>query len=420
MQRTRRSGNHSWSGQAALVLVVIIMSLVLVMAFGISLIAFTNLKILRTTVRSLQSYYVAEAGIEDSILRITTPDMSYQASNALDVDGGSATITIAQTGPLLEVESQGSVGNVTRKLSTRLQKSTSEAQFFYGVQVGEGGLEIRHSGGLVNGNVFSNSTAFGSGSVTGSIIVAADGNELNDLTIGEDAQAFACDDAAIAGDLIYSDSGSSDCTVAGTTSTQAEEIEPRPLPIDQATVDNWKADAAAGGIITGDYTVAENSSLGPVKIDGDLFIDNGVTVTITGTVWVTGGLDNGNNAVMQLDEGFGDLSGAVVIDGNVQVRNNVVLRGTSSESSYLLLLSTSSSVDENNAAMDVKNNIDGAILYTTNGLMVIHNNVALVEATAYKLLIQKATVTYEQGLENLVFSSGPAGGWDFLTWQEVE
>jgi len=411
----------SQAGQAAILAVVIILPVSLVILFSISLIAFTNLKIIRDVENSVQSYYVAESGIEDSVLRLMDADLSYQTSNSLSLNGGTTTITITQTGQRVEVISQGNKANLVRKLSTKLLKTTTEAQFFYGVQVGDGGLEIRHADGEVVGNVFSNGTAFGKGSITGTMVVANNGNEITDLTIGEDAEVYSCTDATIGGDLTYNAAGSSNCTVAGSTTTQTDEIAPRDFPISEATLDDWKADAAAGGTLVGDQTIGDDQTLGPVKIDGNLYIDNGVTLTLTGTVWVTGTYDNGNVGVVQLDEDtYGDLSGVMIVDGNVEVGNNVILRGTSSPQSYLLMVGTSPSLDESDAAMDVRNNIDGAILYATDGLMIIHNNAGVVEATAYQLLIRKATVTYELGLDNLEFSSGPAGGWDILSWQEVE
>ena len=407
-------------GQAALMSVLMVIALTLVILLGVNLLAVISRQNLRREINSLQSYFLAESGIEDSLLRITRQDMSYSANNSLTLDGHTATISIEQTGQKLTVTSGGSVASQVRTVSTTMQKNTTEANFFYGVQVGEGGLEIRHNQGQVIGNVFSNGTAFGAGEITGSVTVAGAGNELQDLDVGENAFAYACADADISGDLEYHESGTSNCAVGGATSTAGETIAPIDFPITAQNIADWQADAEAGGVLSGNQVIGEDQTLGPVKIDGDLFIKNNVTVTLTGNVWITGSYDNGNNAVVEVAESYGENSGIFIADGNLQLRNNVIMRGTSHPDSYLLVIGNSSSENEASAAIDVKNNLAGAILFAAQGLMVIHNNVELVEAMAHKLLIHKATITYESGLENVSFASGPSGGWDFSAWFEIE
>lgn len=408
------------SGQAALVAVVVISLVVLTVTIGAGVVSVTNQRIVRNIAQSAQAYFLAEAGMEDSLLRVIDLDMDYQASNTITLSGNSATITIGQTGKQISVTSEGDVNSRVRAVSNTLEKSTTETNFFYGVQVGEGGLEIRHLDGKVVGNVYANGTSFGSGTVTESMVVAGDGNELQDLNVNGDVLAYTCDNATIGGDLIYNENGSNGCTVAGSTSTQPDSIEQIDFPITDAQIAEWKAEAVAGGTLSGNQTISADQILGPVKIDGNLYIDNNVTVTLNGTVWITGTYDNGNNAIVQLDESYGSESGIFLADGNVQLRNNVIMRGTSDPDSYIMVVGDSPSEDENDAAIDVKNNLDGAILFASDGLMVVHNNVSLVEAMAHKMLIQKADVSYESGLANINFWSGPAGGWDITSWVEVE
>jgi hypothetical protein len=43
------------------------------------------------------------------------------------------------------------------------------------------------------------------------------------------------------------------------------------------------------------------------------------------------------------------------------------------------------------------------------------------EATGYKLYLDNnAEIEYEVGLEDTTFSSGPSGGWDVVSWEEIE
>jgi len=63
-------------------------------------------------------------------------------------------------------------------------------------------------------------------------------------------------------------------------------------------------------------------------------------------------------------------------------------------------------------AIDVNNNTQGAIFYSSAGNINVNNNVALKEVIGYKLtLANNASVTYESGLSNVNFSTGPGGGW---------
>lgn len=411
---------NSQSGQAALILVLLILALAVVATLGLNLLSVQRQAAARQLTDAVQSYYVAEAGIEDSLLRLINPDYTHQSNTTLALNGHTSTITISEAGPSTTITSAGDVDNRIRKLSTQLFKNTVDANFFYGVQVGEGGLEIRHNDGQIVGNVYSNGTAFGAGEITEDLTVAGDGNQIQDLDIGGNAAAYACDNADITGNLIYTPPGTNDCDVNGSVETQASAPEPQDFPISEATIADWKATAAEAGTITGNTTISSNQSLGPIKIDGNLTITNNVTLTLTGIVWVTGSFSNGNGAIVQLDSGYGNLSGPIIFDGTVDIDNNGILRGSGDPESFLLVITTSNSEGEGAPAIDVKNNLTGAILYAPNGLGVIHNNVALEEITAHKLLLQKATVTYNSGLENTTFSSGPSGGYTFTSWREID
>jgi hypothetical protein len=280
---------------------------------------------------------------------------------------------------------------------------------------------MAHSGGKIIGNVFSNGDVVGTGTITDAVIVAGSGNKLQDVTVGGDAESYTCDGASISGDLEYNSSGSNSCSVGGSVTATSTIISQVDFPISSSTLAEWKNDAEAGGVIDGggDVTIGSNRSLGPGKITGNLVVANGKILTLNGTIWVTGTATMDNNSVVRLDAGYGALSGGLIADGSVWVRNGVLLEGTSEPSSFLILVGASSSMDSANPAMDIKNNADSAVLFVPNGLIVIHNNASLVEVVAHKLLIQKATVTYDVGLQNASFTSGPSGGWKVTSWKEI-
>ncbi|MGH7926326.1 MAG: choice-of-anchor R domain-containing protein, partial [Candidatus Binatia bacterium] len=167
------SPHASQSGQAALVAVIVIMSITLAIAFGMTVVSFNNRRVARNIVQSSQSYYLAEAGIEDSLLRIIDPDMSYSPSNSLTLGGQTATININESGNDITITAEGDVNSRVRTLSTSLSKTTTGASFFYGVQVDDGGLHMSNNS-QVNGNVYSNGDIIGSNGarITGDASVA--------------------------------------------------------------------------------------------------------------------------------------------------------------------------------------------------------------------------------------------------------
>ena len=198
-----------------------------------------------------------------------------------------------------------------------------------------------------------------------------------------------------------------------------------PLPISQANIDQWKTDAAAGGTclqpqcdISGNLNVDADLSVGPKKILGNLnFTANGKTLTITGTTYVVGNVDISNNAKIICDSGYGSNSCVIVTDGQIIVGNSAQFQGSGQTGSYILLLTTKIG----DATIELNNNALGAIMYAANGEVELENNVNATEVVGYKLELENgATITYEQGLLNSVFSSGPGISFVIDGWREVQ
>ncbi len=377
-------------------------------------------KTLRNTLDSSAAYLAAEAGIEDALMRLTK-EMDWVSPYTFTFDGAKVTVSISElVGGARTIVAEGEFNSSIQKIRAIYQLDVTEQQFYYGAQVGDGGVVMRN-GSKIFGNLFSNGSAIGTGTITDSVIVARNGNKIEGLKIGANARVHSCKNSTIGGKLTYVSGGSiQNCTAGELVDGGPSEIQPQDFPISQATINDWKSDAEAGGVIVGDVIINSDTSLGPVKIEGNLLV-TGAKLTMTGTIWVTGNFDTGTNAKIKLDPSYGDLSGVLIVDGNVKIRNNAELKGSGAPSSYLLIISTSASLDKNNPAIDVKNNALGSILFAPNGLMVIHNNVKLTEAMAYKLLLQNnAEVRYEIGLRNVNFSSGPSAGWKVTRWKEIE
>lgn len=407
-----------------------VLTIMLSIAISMSAFIFYRQKIATNAVRSTQSYYAAEAGMEDVLMRLrnnsslsisSTCSINGVTTNncyTLNVGGTTASIIvpIAVVGSRTII-SQGNNANVIRKVQAIWSLNNSLVNFYYGISVGAGGLQ---NNGTVHGNVFSNGNITGSGTIDNNVVVSGHGNSIKDVYVGGDVLAYSCLSSASVRNLTYVTGGSHTCTVraGGTTSFQSNDISSEPMPIPQSQIDTWKNDAAAGGIFSGSKTISTSQTLGPIKITGDLNINSGATLTLTGTVWVVGNINVDDQATtINLDNSFGNLGGVIISDGTFSVNHpNIVLTGTGQSGSYLLILSTNTS----DQAVYIKNNLTGySAFYSSAGGITLANNVSLAEATGYKVIMNNGSqIQYSTGVENIFFSSGPGGKWRATSWGE--
>lgn len=335
---------------------------------------------------------------------------------------------------------------------------TTNVGFSYGVQVGNGGLEMSNSA-TIKGNVYANDDIIGANTsrIQGTAIVAGDGiirgmevdlnaqaHSVQDSDIGGMATATTITNSTIGGNAIAD--SISNCTVLGnatydvrvacavsgsSTTPNPNVYSPAPaidLPVTDEQIDEWEIDAEDGGVIGTQNFNSGTRSLGPVKINGDLILTNTAELVVTGTIWVTGDITIMNQAILKLSPAYGGLSGVVMagsdgnaVDGFIDIANNTQILGSGSAGSYLMLLSQRTGV----AAPAIRNNQTGAaaILYAGDGMIEIAQSGNMKEVTAMKLKIaQNAVITYEVGLASTLFTSGPGGGWEISdgTWQLLD
>lgn len=70
--------------------------------------------------------------------------------------------------------------------------------------------------------------------------------------------------------------------------------------------------------------------------------------------------------------------------------------------------------------MSVTGGAGAIVLNAQNGNMYLSGGVNAKEATAYKITATGGTIiTYESGLADMNFPSGPSGGWNFSGWEET-
>ena len=415
-------------GYSAIVSIILVAGIGAVIAGSFGSVTIAKQKILRNVLNSAQSYYLAEAGIEDAILRIIDPAIPYQLTETLTLASTTVSTTITQTGNNITILSEGDKDNYIRNVQVTLSANTESASFNYGVQVGQGGLEMKNDC-TIEGNVYSDGDIIGTNSptITGDAW-AAGAHIIKGFTIGVDAHANTLQNNDIGQDAYYQ--SISGTTVGGMSYPGSPDPESQALPLTGEQIEVWKEDAAAGGA-SGSYTLEgdDTASLGPVKIAGNLIIKNSAILTLSGTVWVTGDITLEDNGVLRLDSGYGENSGLLIADGSILIKNNFIVCGSEGydadedvcypeNGSYVLLLSTKTGED----AISLENNADiNGIIYTSAGEVSVKNNARVMAVTGYEIEVENnVIITYESGLVNLNFSSGPGGGWKIGAWREVE
>jgi hypothetical protein len=202
--------------------------------------------------------------------------------------------------------------------------------------------------------------------------------------------------------------------------------DPSPVsyPVSSANITAWEGDATAGGSI-GSYTRSDNTpvSLGPTKIVGDLHISGSVILTMNGTLYVTGNLIIDGDGRIKLASSYGSNSGVIVVDGTVTLSSNDPVEGTGEDGSYIMIITNSSCAGGSTCSGAYAASISGAagamIMNAQKGTLYITGSGHLNQATANMIKMDGNTrITYESGIVDTSFTSGPTGGWNISGWGE--
>lgn len=377
----------------------------------------------RVHIARVQAEALAEAGIDQAVYELDQ-NASYAGETGTALSPGTFDIAVSSIdSSTKQITATGHVPSGANPVATKIIRAnvsinTSVVSFHYGVQVGQGGASMSN-GSQIQGDLFSDGSVQGSGTITGSAVVASGTppTSLSGVTVNGNAYAHSLSSCTILGDAYYQ--SVNQCTVAGTTHPGTPDTDPVPLPISAQQISDWEAAASAGGIISGSYSPSGSVSLGPKEIDGDLSLSNGTMLTLTGPVWVRGDISFSNSVSVTVSSSLGE-SGAVILadvpgnqasEGTISISNGVTITGNGQSGSTVLLLTTKSGSD----ALSVGNNAQGAILYAANGTASVSNNAHATQITAYALnLNNNAVVKYDAGLQNQSFSNGPGGSWAFI------
>lgn len=418
-------------GQAMIIAVVFFLAGSLIVTSGIAAPVLRDLKILRGFEESRQSFYLSEGSVEDVAYRIMK-GLNFSAIENLSVNNITASTTVTILTDKREIISVGDKSSNIRKTRILLTQGSGVA-FNYGLQAGDGGIFMENFSSI-SGNVYSNGSTTGSNNniINGTIVSAGPSGLIDGIHVTDSGYSHTITDSVIDGDVYYQNI--SGTTVGGVLYPGSADQPTSTLPITDDLISQWESDAEAGGIISSPcpYTINNDETIGPVKINCKLEISGNYTITLNGPVWVVGDVIISNNPVIKTSSSVGDNSVTLISDdplnrttsSKVQISNSPTFLGSGAEGSYILIISQNTSAEDGGSeiALNVSNNAGGdLLLYASHGEILLQNSVSLKEVTGYKIHLQNNTdVIYETGLANLLFTSGPSGGFDINSWLEVQ
>ena len=423
--------NKKCGGQAILTAVVFFMFMSMVVVSGAYTVSYKESKSSRDFGTSKKSFLMAESGLEDLSYRLIN-GKNYDTAEVLSLDGFFATTTIADISGAKELTATGTASKMIRSSKIKLENSEGTS-FFYGMQTGQGGIVMSNTSEVI-GNVFSSGPIMGYNSniVRGDVISAGPSGLVDGIHATSSVYARTIRNSDIDKDAYYQIIFNT--TVDGTQYPGSPDQATSSLPISDAQIDDWKAEAEAGGTHSSPcpYTISGTVSIGPKKIDCDLYITGSAVVTLNGNVWVSGNVNFSNTADVKVNPSLGDKGAAIIADkeanrsssSRIFISNSVEFFGSGSGKSYVLLVSRNNNAESGGSAsaIEISNSANGKVLlYAPHGLMYLSNSISVKEASAYKIqLSNSAKIIYETGLANLLFTSGPSGGYSIESWRETE
>ncbi len=199
--------------------------------------------------------------------------------------------------------------------------------------------------------------------------------------------------------------------------TSQGDPPPQTMPLSDNNIQAWKDDAATGVTINGDENVGwAGATIGPAVITGNLTVNGGGTLTVSGTIYVKGNITVTSGGKVQLASSYGANDGAIVTDGYVALNGGATFAGSGTTGSYPFLITTSAcpvaSGCNGNNAITLSGGAGTVALVAQSGTVEIDGGSSLKAVTAKQITMSGgSTLYYDSGLISSNFSSGPGGSW---------
>ena len=419
--------------------------LVALVLLGIFLVTFTSLTRYvglfalteRRAIASTQALQLAEAGMDQAVYQLNQ-DSSYTGETGTPLGNGTFTVIVTNIDSSTKrIIATGYIPNAANPSAYRTVKATVSVNpnvisFNYGIQSGNGGFVLQNSSS-VTGNVFSSGSITGSGNtINGDVISAGLGGLVYGVhatgsvyahMIGNASQNTTVDKNAYYMTTITNTNVSGlNCPNAHCFPNSTDQPVVA-LPISDAQISQWENDAA--GTVTGCTGIYEikntTASLGTQKITCDLDI-KGSTVTLTGPVWVTGNITIETGSIIKMSPDLGSDNVAFMADNpanrlsssKIALQNGAIFQGSGAHGSYVFMISQNNSAETGGStnAISMGQGASALVGYASHGQITLSQSTNVKEITAYKIVLTNtASVTYDTGLPNTLFESGPGGSW---------
>jgi hypothetical protein len=255
------------------------------------------------------------------------------------------------------------------------------------------------------------------------VYVGGDTGLITGVTVRKDAWANTVTNSSITG-LLHCQTGSNNGGKNCDTSW-ADPIQ-KSWPISDGNIAEWKSQAEAGTATTSIAISSGSMTFGPGTVTGDVAVTGSGVLKLRGTVYVHGNITvSGNSAQVRVDPSLGTNGTIIVVDGRVETSNGGQLTGSGTSGSFIMVVSTNTCPSGSGCnlhnAIEIGNNSGTVILNAQSGTIQFTNNSTASQVTANKILLtNNASVTYESGLQDPNFTTGPSGSWAIDSWKEVE
>lgn len=170
MERNIKKINRQ-SGQAMIASLIFFIVMIVTVVSGLVSPVTRDYKNSNLNLKSRQTYYLSESGMEDVLYRLLS-NIEVDENETLTIDENDVVTTAGRIDGVMHVQSVGDYGGINRELDLTLIEGTT-ASFDYSLQTGTGGFDIT-GGSTVIGSIFANGPITGdsSSNITGSAVSA--------------------------------------------------------------------------------------------------------------------------------------------------------------------------------------------------------------------------------------------------------
>src|SRR5262245_14602852 len=129
-------------GQAALIAMIFMLAIMLSAIFAVVELSLREARVAGKNNQSRNSFFAAEAGIEDAVYRLSS-GKNLSSSYSISLNGATANIEVTTVSSSeRKITSTGDASGSVRALTADIVLGTDSINFFYGVQIGDGGMTM--------------------------------------------------------------------------------------------------------------------------------------------------------------------------------------------------------------------------------------------------------------------------------------